>query len=31
VRRLFGPQPPAAVQRAQRFVGIYARRHSRME
>ncbi|MBA0311196.1 hypothetical protein B9Y85_03545 [Stenotrophomonas maltophilia] len=30
-RRLFGPQPPAAVQRAQRFIGIYARRHSRME
>lgn len=30
-RRLFGPQSPAAVQRAQRFAGIYARRHSRME
>lgn len=24
-------QSPAAVQRAQRFAGIYARRHSRME
>jgi hypothetical protein len=30
-RRLFGPQPPAAVQRAQGGSGIYARRHSRME
>ncbi|PJL33568.1 hypothetical protein B9Y64_00265 [Stenotrophomonas maltophilia] len=24
-------QPPAAVQRAQRFAGIYARRHYRVE
>ena len=30
-RRLFGPQSPAAVQRAQHSAGIYARRHSRME
>lgn len=30
-RRLFGPQSPAAVQRAQHSAGIYALRHSRME
>ena len=30
-RRLFGPQSPAAVQRAQHSAGIFALRHSRME
>ncbi|AYZ69595.1 hypothetical protein EGY09_06160 [Stenotrophomonas maltophilia] len=30
-RRLYGPQSPAAVQRAQHSAGIYALRHSRME
>ncbi len=30
-RSLAGGQSPAAVQRALRFAGIYARRHSRME
>lgn len=30
-RGMAGRQSPAAVQRAQQFAGIYARRHSRME